>query len=57
MSLDHFVSQVHLKNFYSPKLGNLMYAMRKNDLKLFTPDAKVCMHEILRMVVFKNFDR
>lgn len=43
MSLDHFVSQVHLKNFCSPKLGNLMYAMRKSDLKLFTPDAKsVC---------------
>ena len=46
MSLDHFVSQVHLKNFYSPKLGTLMYAIRKSDLKLFTPDAKsVCRIE------------
>ena len=43
MPLDHYVPQVHLKNFYSPKLGNLMYAMRKSDLKSFTPDAKsVC---------------
>jgi len=46
MSLDHFVSQVHLKNFYSPKLGSLMYAIRKSDLKLFTPNAKsVCRIE------------
>jgi len=46
MPLDHFVSQVHLKNFYSPKLRGLMYAIRKNDLKLFTPDAKsVCRIE------------
>jgi hypothetical protein len=43
MSLDHFVSQVYLKNFYSPKLGALMYAIRKSDLKLFTPNAQsVC---------------
>jgi hypothetical protein len=46
MSLDHFVSQVHLKNFYSPKLGGLMYAIRKSDLKLFTPNARsVCRIE------------
>jgi hypothetical protein len=46
MSLDHFVSQVHLKNFYSPKLGALMYAIRKSDLKLFTPNAQsVCRIE------------
>jgi hypothetical protein len=46
MSLDHFISQVHLKNFYSPELGNLMYAIRKSDLKLFTPDAhSVCRIE------------
>jgi hypothetical protein len=37
MPLDHYVSQVHLKNFYSPVLGNRMYAMRKSDLKAFTP--------------------
>lgn len=46
MPLDHYVSQVHLKNFYSPSLENLMYALRKVDLKLFTPDAQsVCRIE------------
>ena len=40
MALDHYVSQVHLKNFYSPKLGKLMYAIRKSDLKAFTPNAE-----------------
>ena len=46
MSLDHYVPQVHLKNFYSPKLGNLMYAIRKSDLKLFTPNTRsVCRIE------------
>jgi hypothetical protein len=34
--LDHYVSQVHLRNFYSPTLGNRMYALRKSDLKAFT---------------------
>jgi hypothetical protein len=34
--LDHFVSQVHLRNFYSPALGDRMYALRKSDLKAFT---------------------
>lgn len=43
MPLDHFVSQVHLKQFYSPALGELMYAMRKSDLKTFTPNSEsVC---------------
>ncbi|MEJ2626405.1 MAG: DUF4238 domain-containing protein [Pseudolabrys sp.] len=43
MALDHYVSQVHLKKFYSPALGELMYAMRKSDLERFTPRAKsVC---------------
>ena len=43
MALDHFVPQVHLKRFYSPVLGELMYAIRKSDLKQFTPNAKgVC---------------
>lgn len=43
MALDHYVSQVHLKRFYSPALGELFYAMRKSDLKRFTPKAKdVC---------------
>ena len=41
MPLDHFVSQVHLRRFYSPVLGNRMYAIRKTDLKAFTPSAEV----------------
>lgn len=46
MPLDHYVPQVHLKNFYSPKLGSLMYAIRKSDLKSFTPKAQsVCRIE------------
>lgn len=39
MSLDHYVSQVHLKNFYAPALGERMYAMKKADLKRYTCDA------------------
>jgi hypothetical protein len=43
MPLDHFISQVHLKKFYSPTLGDRMYAIRKSNLKSFTPHAKdVC---------------
>lgn len=43
VALDHYVSQVHLKNFYSPLLVNRMFAIRKRDLKRFTPDAhSVC---------------
>lgn len=43
MALDHYVSQVHLKGFYSPILRNRMFALRKRDLKAFTPDAySVC---------------
>jgi len=46
MPLDHYVFQVHLKNFYSPSLGNLMYAIRKSDLKTFTPNSEsVCRIE------------
>ncbi len=46
MPLDHYVSQVHLKNFYSPKLGKLMYAIRKSDLNAFTPNSEsVCRIE------------
>jgi hypothetical protein len=36
MPLDHYVSQVHLRNFYSPKLGQRMYALRKSDLTAFS---------------------
>jgi hypothetical protein len=43
MPLDHYVSQVHLRRFYSPVLGNRMYAIRKADLKAFTQNSQaVC---------------
>ena len=43
MPLDHYVSQTHLRRFYSPVLGNLMYAIHKADLRAFTPDSQsVC---------------
>ncbi len=46
MALDHYISQVHLKNFNSPKLGHLMYAIDKSDLRSFTPFAKsICRIE------------
>jgi hypothetical protein len=45
MLLDHYVSQVHLKNFNSV-LGNRLYAIRKSDLKPFTPRAEdICRTE------------
>jgi hypothetical protein len=34
MPLDHYVSQVHLRNFYSP-VSKRLYAIRKSDLKRF----------------------
>jgi hypothetical protein len=44
--LDHYIPQVHLKKFYSLELGELMYAIRKDDLKEFTPNSKsVCRIE------------
>ncbi len=46
MPLDHYVSQVHLKNFYSPNLEGLMYSIQKSDLKFFTPNApSICRIE------------
>ena len=47
MALDRYVSQVHLKRFYSPGLGGkLMHAIRKTDLCYFTPNsAAVCRIE------------
>jgi hypothetical protein len=46
MALDHYISQVHLKRFYSPILGTRMYAMRKSNLKRFPPKADdVCRIE------------
>jgi hypothetical protein len=46
MALDHYVSQVYLKNFYSPALDSLMFAIRKSDLKRFpTRSQDVCRIE------------
>ncbi|MCC6889086.1 MAG: DUF4238 domain-containing protein [Hyphomicrobiales bacterium] len=46
MPLDHYVSQVHLRNFNSPTLGGLMHAMRKSDLKRFrTKSQDICRIE------------
>src|SRR5215216_2327853 len=46
MPLDHYVSQVHLRNFYSPALGGMMYAIRKSDLKRFrTKSQDICRIE------------
>lgn len=47
MPLDHYVSQTHITKFYSPKLGEAMYAIRKNNpLKVFITNAKsVCRIE------------
>lgn len=46
MPLDHYVSQVHIKNFNSPDLDERVYAMRKSDLKKFSPRAQdVCRIE------------
>lgn len=46
MALDHYVSQVYLKRFYSTDLGDRMYAIRKRDQHAFTAQAKdVCRIE------------
>ena len=46
MALDHYVSQVYLRNFYSPALDNQMYAIRKSDLKSFPCNSRsVCRIE------------
>jgi hypothetical protein len=46
MSLDHYVSQVHLRNFYSPAHPNHMHAIRKSDLKSFSCNSRsVCRIE------------
>lgn len=39
MALDHYVSQVHLKNFYAAALGERMYAIQKANLKTFQCDS------------------
>ena len=44
--LDHYISQVHLKNFYSPALDGMVYAIRKSDLKRFpTRSQDICRIE------------
>lgn len=46
MALDHYVSQVHMRNFNSPVLQNRIYAMRKSNFKTFTPRSEdVCRIE------------
>ena len=46
MPLDHYVSQVHLKNFYSPALDGQMYATQKSNLKSFRCNSQsVCRIE------------
>jgi hypothetical protein len=35
MALDHYVSQVHLRNFHAPALGKMLHAIRKPDMKSF----------------------
>jgi hypothetical protein len=46
MSLDHYVPQVHLRNFYASELGNRLYAIRKYDHKSFQPDSSsICRIE------------
>lgn len=46
MALDHYISQVHLKNFYSSELGDAFYCIRKGELKLFHQcSAAVCRIE------------
>lgn len=46
MALDHYVSQVHLRNFYPAEAPRLLYATRKSNLKTFRCDSKsVCRTE------------
>lgn len=41
--LDHYVPQVHIRRFYSPALGERLYAIRKSDLKPFRSNSRgVC---------------
>ncbi|RVK12977.1 DUF4238 domain-containing protein [Sinorhizobium meliloti] len=39
MPLDHYIPQVHLKNFYDPALGERMHAIRKTDGGRYTCDS------------------
>jgi hypothetical protein len=35
LALDHYVSEAHLRNFYSPTVGERLRAVRKRDGKAF----------------------
>ena len=46
MALDHYISQVHLKNFYAPELGEAFYASRKQAVRIFPQSSNnVCRIE------------
>jgi hypothetical protein len=46
LALDHYVSQIHLRQFYAPALGGFMHATKKSDLKSFCCNSKsVCRIE------------
>lgn len=46
MALDHYVSQVHLKNFYASELGEAFYASRKQAVRIFPQSSSnVCRIE------------
>lgn len=59
MPLDHYVSQVHLKQFYSPELGGkLMHVMRKSDRKRFPARSQdVCRIEQNSTNTYLNEER
>ena len=46
MALDHYVSQVHLRQWGDPKIRGLLHAIKKADRKQFTPKTRdVCRIE------------
>lgn len=58
MPKDHYIPQVYLKKFYSKKLSNRLYALRKSDLKTFTPNTEsICRIEEGNTNVYLNEDR
>jgi hypothetical protein len=58
MALDHYASQVHLKQFFSPKLGLRMHGTKKSDLKSFPCHSKdVCRIEEGSTNAYLIYDR
>jgi hypothetical protein len=45
MPLDHFVSQVHLKQFLSPSLDELMYVVPKIRFEEISGEDKKCLSD------------